>query len=618
MRYVCLVTILLAATSAYAQNGAEVYKAHCASCHNSGAPRVPPESALRAMSPIRVLAALETGVMKTVGDTLTPQERTAVALYLSASLTAPKAAPLAPPSSAFCAASAAPFRYSSKGAMWAGWSTSAANTRFQDAAAAGLTAADIPRLKLKWAFSLGDQTNARSQPAVDDGRIFFGTDSAAYSLDARSGCIEWTTKVEGAIRSALVIGPAGRGQRAAVYFGAGKNAYALDASTGKQLWKVPAAKHFAAIITAAPLLHKGVLYFGISSYEEALGPLPGYQCCTFRGSVVALKADTGKLLWRTYTITKVPQPTEKNKAGVEMYGPSGAAVWSTPTFDAKRDRLYVATGDNYSHPTTETSDAVLALDAKTGKLLWRRQMTSGDAFTNACSIPGSPNCPPPAGHDFDFGQPPILVSLGGGRRELVIGQKSGLAYALDPDRDGAVLWQTRVGKGGPLGGMMWGSASDGRNVYVAESDLGFKGVIPDKNSAQGYRLLPNPNQGGGLFALDLKRGEKIWGALPPAACGDRVGCSPAQSQAVTAIPGVVFSGALDGHIRAYSTSDGKILWDFDTAHKFPTLNGEPAHGGSLDGPGPVIAGGMLFVSSGYGQFGGMPGNVLLAFSTEGH
>jgi polyvinyl alcohol dehydrogenase (cytochrome) len=244
-------------------------------------------------------------------------------------------------------------------------------------------------------------------------------------------------------------------------------------------------------------------------------------------------------------------------------------------------------------------------------------MTTDDAFNNACSIPGSPNCPPPAGRDFDFGQPPILVSLANGRRALVIGQKSGMAYALDPDKQGEVLWRTRVGAGGPLGGVQWGSASDGRNMYVAVSDIGFKGIAADKTSPQGFRLLLNPTQGGGLFALNLGTGEKVWSAEPAIVCGDRAGCSPAQSQAVSAIPGVAFSGSMDGHIRAYSASDGKVLWDADTAHDFTTVNGQPAHGGSLDGPGPVIAGGMLFVSSGYGQFGGAPGNVLLAFSVGG-
>ena len=616
MRYVCVFAVLLIGISAKAQNGEAVYKEHCATCHNSAAPRIPAESVLRSMNLMRVLAALQTGVMKTVGDTLTPPERYAVALYLSAGATA-KAAPLPP--AAFCGEGTRRFRFSSSGPAWTGWSTSVDNRRFQNSSGAGLAAADVPKLKLKWAFSLGDEISARSQPAVAGGRIFFGTATGSvYSLDPHTGCIYWTSTIEGPIRSAVVVGPTKGRKHAAVFFGAGHNAYALDATTGAQLWKIRIADHFAALVTAAPLLYRGVLYFGVSSFEETLPPIPTYECCTFRGSVVALKADTGKLLWRTYTIASAPQPTEKNKVGNQMYGPSGAAVWSTPTFDEKRGVIYVATGDDYSHPAAQTSDAVLALDAKTGKLLWSHQVTAGDVFNNACSFPGNPNCPPPSGGDFDFGQPPILVVLANGRRELVIGQKSGIAYALDPDKEGTILWQTRVGSGGPLGGIMWGSAVDGQKMYVAVSDLGFKGIAPDKNSAQGFRLLLNSTQGGGLFALDLKTGEKVWSAPPAHDCGDRDNCSPGQSQAVTGIPGVVFSGSLDGHLRAYSTSDGKIVWDVNTARDYATVNGQPAHGGSLDGPGPVVAEGMLYVSSGYGQYGGMSGNVLLAFSVEGH
>lgn len=566
------------------------------------------------MSLPQVLAALETGPMKNIGSTLTARERFAVAIYLSARARHGTSLP----ARARCSAEAPPFRFAASGATWMGWSPGRGNTRFQPAAAVGMTAADVPKLRLKWAFALGNETDARSAPAVDDGRIFLGTGGGAvYSLDARSGCVYWRAQVAGGIRSALMIGPAREGHPAAVYFGAGKDAYALDAATGKQLWRVPIATHVAAIITAAPSLHRGVLYFGVSSFEEALAPMPTYPCCTFRGSVVALDAATGKRLWRTYTIAEAPRPTEKNKSGAQMYGPSGAAVWSTPTFDPRLDAVYVATGDNYSHPATRTSDAVLAFDAKTGRLLWSRQATPGDAFNEACGLPGSANCPPPSGHDFDFGQPPMLVSLPGGRRELVLAQKSGVAYALDPDRRGAILWRTRFGKGGALGGAMWGSAADGRNVYVAESGLAFKGIVRDKTVAGGYRLVPNPNQGGGLFALNLKTGEQVWAAAPVLDCGNRAGCSPAQSQAVTLVPGVVFSGSRDGHIRAYATANGKLLWDFDTARAFTTVNGRPGHGGSLDGPGPVVAAGMLYVTSGYAQFGGMPGNVLLAFSVGG-
>ena len=298
------VTLLLLsfAAVAIAQDGAAVYRTHCATCHDAPAARVPPQSALRAMSVPRVLNALEHGSMKTVGDTLSATERYAVTIYLAAP--APKVVPV--PQSAFCSGDEKPSRKSSSSPAWAGWSTDITNTRFQDSAAAGLTAADVPRLKVKWAFSLGDETDARSQPAVADGRLFLGTqDGAVYSLDAQSGCIHWTSKVEADIRSPITAGATGRGKKTALYFGDGHaNAYALDAATGKTLWKVKCDEHFAARITAVPLLHRGTLYVTVASFEEALPPLPGYQCCTFRGSVVALDAATGRQIWKTFTIPR--------------------------------------------------------------------------------------------------------------------------------------------------------------------------------------------------------------------------------------------------------------------------------------------------------------------------
>ncbi len=256
------------------------------------------------------------------------------------------------------------------------------------------------------------------------------------------------------------------------------------------------------------------------------------------------------------------------------------------------------------------------MDAKTGKLLWSRQMTPNDAFNNGCGIPGKPNCPDVTGPDYDFGQPPILVSLGKGQRALVIAQKAGVAHALDPDHEGAILWQTRVGAGGALGGSQWGSAADGDNMYVAVSDMAIKGIVMDNSRAEGYRLNPDSTHGGGLFVLQLATGEKVWSAKP-SSCGERTPCSPAQSAAVSVIPGVVFSGSIDGHLRGFSSKSGEVVWDVDTVRDYATLNGLTAHGGSLDGPGPVIAGGMLYVNSGYGQFGSLPGNVLLAFSIDG-
>lgn len=330
---------------------------------------------------------------------------------------------------------------------------------------------------------------------------------------------------------------------------------------------------------------------------------PKYPCCTFRGSIVAIDAATGKIRWRTHTVPE-PKPTRKSAVGTQLHGPSGAGVWTTPTIDTRLGVLYASTGDNFSDPPTNASDAILAIDLKTGRVVWSRQMTANDAYNSSCSVPGSPNCPEANGPDYDFGQPPILVNLEGGRRALVIGQKSGMVNAIDPDHQGEILWQKRVAKGSVLGGIQWGSASDGEKMYVAIGDYGFKG-----------RMIPDPERGGGLAALKLRDGETAWLAKP-GVCGDPPKCSPAQSAAVTAIPGAVFSGSVDGRIRAYSTADGHVLWEFDTAREFDTANAVKARGGAIDAHGPVVTGGFVYTGSGYGSWGTLPGNVLLAFTAS--
>jgi polyvinyl alcohol dehydrogenase (cytochrome) len=473
----------------------------------------------------------------------------------------------------------------------------------------------VPNLKLKWAFSLGDVTAARGEPTVVGNRVFVASlTGAVYSLDRDTGCTQWGFKADAAIRSAVALGDANGVP--AIYFGdSGANVYALNASSGELIWKVHPVDHFASLATAAPQVYKGVVYQAFSSFEEALGPDPNFECCTFRGSVVALDAATGKTLWQAFTIPEPAKPTHKNAAGKQQHGPSGAGIWSTPTIDEQLGALYVATGDNYSDPPTNTSDAILAMDLKTGKLLWSKQLTENDAFNSGCSTPQRTNCPEAGGPDFDFGQPPILVRLGQGKRALVIAQKSGMVHAVDPDQNGKLLWQARAGTGSSLGGSQWGSAADGEKIYVAISDVGIGGVV-DPKAPGGFRIALDPKKGGGLHALDLATGKIVWSAQPLPCADGRTDCSPAQSGAVTAIPGIVFSGCLDGHLRAYSAATGKVVWDVDTAREFGTVNGNPAHGGSMDAGGPVVVDGMVFVNSGYGQWGGMPGNVLLAFSAK--
>jgi polyvinyl alcohol dehydrogenase (cytochrome) len=342
------------------------------------------------------------------------------------------------------------------------------------------------------------------------------------------------------------------------------------------------------------VLHDGRLFVPLSSYEEG-GKPPGYACCTFRGGVVALDARTGETVWRAYTIPDPPTLLREYADGTQLYGPSGGAVWSAPTIDGKRGALYVGVGNAYSGPTPKTTDAVVAFDLKTGALRWAQQMYPGDRDVFGCT-PGEMNCGPRAGPDFDFGASPVLVTTAGGRDLVIAGQKSGVVFALDPDRRGSQVWRYRAGGGSGLGGIQWGIAADPERAYAPVADI--------------YSDMP-----GGLHAIDLRDGRAAWETpAPPPACGKpQRGCSGAQFSAVTAIPGIVFSPSNDGAVRAYAAGTGAIVWTFDTNRNFTTVNGVRAKGGSMDGSAPVVAGGMVYVSSGYGTFGLRPGNVLLAF-----
>jgi polyvinyl alcohol dehydrogenase (cytochrome) len=600
------------------KQGEVLYGQRCASCHDAGVPRAPNRDALGHMSAVSIALALTSGKMSEEGKGLTPLQIEAISRYLSRQSGGTEPAPIQDA----CPASNNVFGDPSSRPHWNGWGVGPSQSRAQTAEMAGLGPDQVPKLKLKWAFGFPGVGQAYAQPAIAGGRLFVGSATGkVYSLSADTGCVYWVFDADAPVRTAITVGPVGQGW--AVYFGDQRaNAYAVDAVTGKILWKTHLDEHKGAIVTGAPTLAGGKLYVPMSSYEEVLGANITYECCTFRGSVSALDASTGKVIWKTYTIAEEPKPVRKNKKDVQLWGPSGASVWSSPTVDLKNHMVYVTTGDSYSDPPASTSDAFMAFDSETGKLAWVRQITAGDAYTTDCGLPPGMrgNCPEANGPDFDFGSSPILVDLPNGRRALIAGQKSGVVHAVDPDRQGEILWQRRVGKGGSLGGVQWGSAADNKNVYVALSDVNILGAAPGKPGAQktsfGVQLMLDPKAGGGMFALKQETGEVVW-HTPHPGCGDTPGCSPAQSAAVSLIPGVVFSGGLDGHMRAYSTKDGQIIWDVDTERDYTTVNGVKANGGSFDGPGPVIAGGMLYVNSGYMFVGGAPGNVLLAFSVDG-
>ncbi len=602
-----------------AADGKALYQKHCAGCHEAPAPRVPDRNTLQQLSPQAIVDALTTGNMRVQGSKLTPGERQLVAEFLTGKTLKAEAQSGIP--TGLCQ-SPQTFSIVPGDAQWNGWGAGLANRRFQSAAGTRLSATDIPKLKLKWAFGFPEGLAAFAQPVIVGGRVFVGSLSGkVYSLDAKTGCTVWNFQASGGVRSAVSAAQldSSGAPRYAVFFGdLHANVYAVDASSGDLIWKTPVDPHPLARITGAPQFYNGRLYVPVSSLEETTAN-PTDVCCKFRGSVIALDAATGSHLWQSYTILETSHPTQKNAAGTQLWGPSGVGIWSAPTLDPEHKMIYVGTGDNYSDPPTDTSDAVLALDLDSGTLKWKRQFASADAWNIGCMLADKATCPSSNGPDFDFGSSPILASLADGHRVLIMAQKSGVVRALDPDQEGHVLWEVRVAHGGTLGGIEWGPAADDVNVYAPVSDIGLSLESDAKFELGKTKLVYDPTKGGGIFALRLADGKQAWYSPPPkSACSGRPRCSPGQSAAISVIPGAVFSGSNDGHLRAYSTENGRVLWDFDTFREFATVNGVKANGGSIDGPGPAIVDNILYSESGYGFWGGMAGNVLLAFSTDGN
>jgi polyvinyl alcohol dehydrogenase (cytochrome) len=580
------------------ESGEAVYEQRCARCHESGNDRIPTRETLQKMPATRILRALNYGAMIAIAYTMNTGQREAVANWLGT----PGGDP-APSPAAFCSDRSVKIAASSA-AQWNGWSPDSGNTRFQTADAAGLNIDAVRNLKLKWAYAFEGDITAFSQPSILDGNLFVGSAGGAiHNLDAQTGCTRWVYQATGPVRTSILVARDGR--RYVALFGDQSGwFYALDAVTGKLLWKKKVEEHDAARLTGAAVAYQGTVFVPVAGWEENRASDLSYECCTMRGSVVALRIKDGTQVWKRYMVD-TPRQIGKNAAGRAQFGPSGAGIWSAPTLDTKRGVLYVTTGDNYSQPVTKMSDAVVALRIRNGEIAWSRQFTDNDVFSGECQATGT------CGPDFDFGSSAMLVNSGD-RSLLIAGQKSGVVYALDPDKRGEIVWQLRVGKGSTNGGVQWGMASDGQNVYAAVSDISRK----PRKSNDPADLRTNdvdPAIGGGLTAIRIADGSKLWYTAGHPCDPPKPGCSPAQPAAVTAIPGVVFSGSVDGHMRAHAAEDGRILWDFDTARNFETVNGVSGHGGSIDGPGAVVVKGAVYVNSGYSRQSGMPGNILLAF-----
>jgi polyvinyl alcohol dehydrogenase (cytochrome) len=576
-------------TAAMRSHGESLFRANCAQCHDPAVGRAAGRQQLASSSPADIALSLTSGTMKPMAAGLDSADIDALAFYLTGRQPRAVVAAIDPP------ACPNPGTFKVAAGDWSGWSIDPQNSRLQPEP--GLSTDEIPRLKVKWSFAYPGGNYG--QPTVVGGRVFLTSlGGAIYSLDAQTGCRYWRFAQPTPSRTTVSIGPLPGIARSgyAAYFGdSTASVYAVDAATGDLLWKTRVDSHPHAVLTGSPTLFHDRLYVPVSSSEEATSTLAAYSCCTFRGSVVALDAATGKTVWKTYTIDSGPVPARKNNAGTQMYGPAGAAVWSAPTLDAKRNRLYVATGNSYTDAKEDGSDAVIAVDLETGHTIWGRQVTENDDDLSGCTSGRKlVNCPSTRGHDYDFGASPILLRLQDGRDILAAGQKSGTVFGIDP-ASGAVLWRSQVGAGGFLGGILWGMAADARYLYVANADV----IVAGSGRP-------------GLFALDPATGKDIWYApAPKVPCKWTSGtpCFNAQSAAPFAVPGAVFAGTTDGHERAYAAADGRVLWDFDTGR---------ASGGAIDVSSGSLANGMLFVISGYrGVLGGSSYNVLLAFSVDG-
>jgi polyvinyl alcohol dehydrogenase (cytochrome) len=600
-KYLTFLAAISLASHQAAAAGQALYDKHCASCHGGTVAKAPPVSLLAIMSASSIYRAMDSGIMQAQSAALSDSDKRVLAEHLTGqTLTAGPPPAIAPA----CEGEAADFDLSAPPDV-AGWGVSLDNRRRFSTDVAGLAAADLPQLELRWAVSFPGAVRARSQPAIAGGALYVGSqDGTVYALEQRTGCLRWTFSTVSEVRTGIVVAPwqAGdTGARPQVYFGdLTGNVYAVDAVTGELSWRDRPDDHPSLTLTAAPTLHGSRLYVPMSALEVTEAADPHYACCTFRGGVAVYDTASGKKLWTGYTIDRAPQVVGKNSVGTDRIAPSGAPIWGTPALDPRRKLMYVGTGENYSSPANDTSDAILALSMEDGRIVWRAQMTAGDAWNMGCETEEKVNCPPENGPDYDFGAPPILAPLPGGGDILLAGQKSGDVYGLDP-ATGEIIWRRKIGRGGIQGGVHFGMAVDGDTLYVPMSDFDGGPRWPGK---------PYP----GMYALDLASGETRWFTRATDVCAGREFCQPGLSAPASAIDGAVVAGAMDGHLRAYDRTTGKVIWDVDTAREFRTLNGQQGRGGSIGGgTGPVFSRGMLYVNSGYGIYFHMPGNVLLAY-----
>ena len=594
--------------------GKAVYDKACAACHAApeAGSRTPPLASLRKMSASTITAALATGVMKPIGDGLDRRELRDVVAYL--------AAPEGPAGTGWiddnlCAADRRGVDLSARPAQ-VGFGVDTDNSRRMTAAQAGLTGKQVANLEVAWTFAMPKTNGIRGQGVVVGSTLFYPAGQLGYvvALDTKTGCVKWATPTPSGPRNSLAYGRLGKdGPMGLVGGGGDGNLVALDARTGKLVWRADPRHDKSVPLSGSAIFAGDRLIVPISAIDVANAMRPTFECCKGHGAVASVDPASGKVLWTWHTMEKAKPLGRKNSQGTDLYGPSGAPIWSSPSVDLKRGVVYTATGENTSPPATGTSDSLVALDLATGKQKWVFQALANDVWNMSCPqgppAPGAtlkPNCffggEGSVMRDHDFGGGP-LIWRGGGRELILGGQKSGDVWAVDA-ASGKQVWHHQFGKGTALGGIHWGIATDGVRVFAPVADPG----------------VPAPLGAAGLYAIDIASGKVAWSWKASADCesGRKARVSScAERFGISAPPlvvdGTVVTGGLDGRVYVFDAVSGKLLSTHDTAVAYSGVNKVAGHGGSIDAAGPFAGDGMLFVGSGYGSFGQMGGNVLVAF-----
>ena len=571
---------------------ADIFNNNCVSCHSGGVPRAPHLTTFQVMSADYILSTLN-GVMSAQAEGLSSEEKIGISEYITGGKVSTSL-----PEPNFCKSNNEPIVLVEENS-YKEWGYDKENSRYTKS---NLNSQNAKKLKLKWVFAYPAASRARSQPSISGNTIFVGGQNLyLYALDRQTGCVRWRTKVDGEIRSAPAIYFSEKGNFlfAGDYEG---NVYKINPYNGEKIWVKSLRYHPRVILTGSLRVDNDIIYVPLSSREWADGADPEYQCCSFRGGIMALDVADGNELWTSYSIPLPPKGTGKfNNMGIEILAPSGVPVWNSPTFDTAKNLIYYGTGEAYSSPAAETSDSVIAINKLNGDIEWVYQAESGDAWNMGCFVEADANCPEQDGPDWDFGASVVLANIDG-KSVLFAGRKSGHVYGLDPDNKGKPLWIKRIGKGGFAGGVHWGMATDNKSIFAAVADTNFINKFPGPATP-------------GIYSLDGISGEINWRFTPIDRCPENTkpACDIGISAALTATNDLVIGGGFDGWLYVLNKNTGELIWEFNTAIDFSSFTNVPSNGGSIESDGPVIIDNNIFINSGYQYGGRLGGNVLLNF-----